>query len=99
MKNLTLFKTITVVICLFLSQPSLSLDLPLHSVTGHIDMINNTQVIVSDMRYKLSPTLKIRLRDNKTGNLSDLQKGDFVGISLLRLDRTNILVDTIQVLR
>lgn len=63
---------------------------------GIIDKVGSSFITISDSRFKLLPTVKVILKDKKPGKVSDLKKGDFVKLELLKVNKRK-QVDTIRV--
>jgi len=64
---------------------------------GIIDKIGTDKIIITDSDFKLLATTKVILPHNKKGQIKDLKTGDFVSLSLIKIDHIEY-VDTITVL-
>ncbi len=64
---------------------------------GQIDDIGSNYITITDSRFEILSTVKVFLLDNKSGELADLKIGDFVKLSLLKMDNIKY-VDTINIL-
>jgi len=54
---------------------------------GEIDEIGSNYVIITDSKFKILPTAKVYLGDKKPGRMENLNKGDFVKLYLLKINR------------
>jgi len=64
---------------------------------GPINFIDKQRIVLMDMEFRLSPTVKVYSAKGKRVSLDKLRPGDTVGLKLLRLDRKT-LVDSIRLL-
>ena len=64
---------------------------------GQVSSINNNSITIDDAQFRISPTVKVITSEKKKGALNDVQKGDFVRISVIKFNRRK-LVDTIDIL-
>lgn len=64
---------------------------------GEVFDIDHNSIDVDDAEYRLSPTVKVWTSENKKGNLSDVLKGDYVQISIIKFNK-RLLVDTIEIM-
>lgn len=64
---------------------------------GQIDEIGSKHIIITDSKFKMSPTVKVILINKKPGQLNDLKKGDFVKLTLFKINNVKY-VDTINIL-
>ena len=86
--------------CLLMALIVLPLSLSaqfIYSTEGVILEYSNRNINLSDAEYRLLSTTKVLLKDNRRGRLSDLKRGDYARISMIKIDKKRF-VDTIQVL-
>lgn len=91
---MTVFKSMIIVVislaCLFFIQTALSnAEEPVHpgypfvfDVTGKLDRISETQLVIDDSLYKLSSSTTYHMPDTSFPKLSDFQEKDRVGVIL-----------------
>jgi hypothetical protein len=86
-------------VCLMLAMftASTAFAQEIYPVMGYIDSITKTKLRVNDMLFRLSPTLKVILKDSSPGKLGDLKKETYIGATTITINR-RILIDTIYVL-
>ncbi len=68
-----------------------------YEVIGNISSLDNNLIRINDRVLKISPTVKVILKNKRPGNLSDLGSNDFVGIDLITINN-KLLIDTIYIL-
>lgn len=68
-----------------------------YEVIGQIESIQSNTMKISDRVYRISPTVKVILKNKKSGKISDLASNTFVGINLITINN-QALIDTIYVL-
>jgi len=56
---------------------------------GQIDEVGSNYIIITDSKFKILPTAKVYLGDKKLGRMENLSKGDFVKLSLLKINQIN----------
>ncbi len=78
--NMKLIRLLTV--CLLLAP--LGAQAAPYSTSGSIDGLSRKQILISDILLDLSPTVKVILPGNKQGTLASLQKGDNVGVKMIK---------------
>lgn len=82
------------VLCLLAPLTTMAQDLIYDE--GKILKISNSMINLSDVAYKISPVVKVRLLKNKPGQISDLKVGNYAIVSITQIGKKQF-VDTIQV--
>ncbi len=94
-KQLTIFIPL---LLLVLSFPGSLLAQAFFPAMGQIESITHNSMRLSDNNYKLSPTVKVILSNNKKAVLSEVKAGDLVGVTFITINKQQ-LIDTIQMLK
>ncbi len=69
-----------------------------YPMMGRVGFIDKDRIIINDMSFRLSPTLKVILPNKKTGKLGDVTLKKLVGLKTIKLSKRT-LVDTIYILK
>jgi hypothetical protein len=65
---------------------------------GIVQHVDSRQIHLPDRSYNLLATSKVILDNNKKGTLADVRPGQTVLLTIIRLDKKN-LVDSIKILK
>lgn len=96
MKKMTKYLSKCLVLLIILT-PVLSWSQEQQLAIGQINQISSNYIIVRDIGFKMLPTVKVFLNNKKPGKLKDAKKGDFVRLSLLKINKVKY-VDSITIL-
>lgn len=64
---------------------------------GEVLSLNNRYIIINDTQHAISPTVKVKLPNDKVGKLDHIKTGSFVSISVIKINKRRY-VDTIEIL-
>ncbi len=81
-----------------LITPLYAADMSRVNVIGRIDVLGGNSITVNDMKFALSPTLKVIRKNNKPGTTDDLMRGKFVKLKFIGLGQGKNLVDSIYLI-
>lgn len=88
---------LTLILLVQIKGISFANDQVLYPYMGPVNQIAAEFISIGDFKLRLSPTVKVRLENNKPGQLFNVKKGQLVGATILKIDKKQY-VDTIFLL-
>ncbi len=89
-------RVIVLLICLLSMTPLASWSQSELLANGQIDEVGSNYIVITDSKYKTLSVVKVFLANKKPGQMTDLKKGDFVKLKLLKIDKVDY-IEAIQV--